>query len=417
MLITNAAVYTLSNVISSVIQFLLLLSLTWILPPQGLGYISIYVAITSIMSVLICMGINGSVSRFYFVFNKCNFSNFIGSSIILIFILSCIMYSFVASIWSYICNFLSFPEVFLSLIIINSYLLALISVQLSFFQSAHMANYYGIIQISLSLLTAITSLVLIALLGNDWHCRIYGQIISAFIISSIALYYMIKNSQVSFKFKIDYAYKAILYGAPLTIHTLSGSLISYMDRFIIGHLLSMEILGIYTTAYQFSSIFSILIDGFNKAYSPWLFSKLNNSDSDMRKKIVIFNYIYFIFVFLSSILFGATFDYLAHYFLSQKYTEALTYVSYLAIAFSFTSMYYMVTLYIQYANKTYLQSLITGSIAFLNIGLTYILILHSGSFGAVYSQLICQFLLFTITWFFASKVYHMPWNLKWHRLD
>ena len=98
-----------------------------------------------------------------------------------------------------------------------------------------------------------------------------------------------------------------------------------------------------------------------------------------------------------------------HVFIVVKFQNAIQYSFWILLGFAFQGMYYMVTNYILYSEKTYTLAAITISIAIVNIPLNYYLIDYYGELGAAISFAIIFFLYFIITWFISSKIFEMPW--------
>ena len=69
----------------------------------------------------------------------------------------------------------------------------------------------------------------------------------------------------------------------------------------------------------------------------------------------------------------------------------------------------MVAKYILFTENTKLLSSITVFIVPINIALNYGLIKLSGALGAAQATFLTHFLFFIITWYYANKVYPMPW--------
>lgn len=71
-------------------------------------------------------------------------------------------------------------------------------------------------------------------------------------------------------------------------------------------------------------------------------------------------------------------------------------------------MYYMVTKYISYEEKTHILSLMTLVAAATNIVLNYFLINYFGAIGAAQATTLTYLIQFIITWYLASGVHKMP---------
>jgi O-antigen/teichoic acid export membrane protein len=95
--------------------------------------------------------------------------------------------------------------------------------------------------------------------------------------------------------------------------------------------------------------------------------------------------------------------------LGPRFAASSQYIGWFALAFLFSGMYYMVTNYIFYAERTRYLAAVTMSVALLNIPLTYFFIKVNGGVGAAQAMAISMALSFFLTWFVSQRVFPMPW--------
>jgi Na+-driven multidrug efflux pump len=72
-------------------------------------------------------------------------------------------------------------------------------------------------------------------------------------------------------------------------------------------------------------------------------------------------------------------------------------------------MYYMVTNYIFFADRTRWLAAVTITVALINVPLTYVLIKLNGGTGAAQAMAGSLALSFLLTWAVSQRVYPMPW--------
>jgi len=150
---------------------------------------------------------------------------------------------------------------------------------------------------------------------------------------------------------------------------------------------------------------------FNKVYVPWFFENLNKNDLSIKIKIVKFTYLYFLLLVFLAVIVLFLFPIAVSIFIGSAFKSINVYSFFIVLGFVFQGMYFMVTNYIIYANKTYLQAIVTISVGLLKIPITYYLIIWLGAIGASVSYSITFFIFFIATWTLSSKVYKMPWNI------
>lgn len=270
---------------------------------------------------------------------------------------------------------------------------------------------YGIIQITHSLLSLSATLYLLFILSMTWESRIIGQLIAGLFIVIISIIIISKKRYLSFDFsKEDFNY-AISFGAPLIPHAIASVGLIVVDRFFLTLLINVEATGIFTSAYQLGAIISLITVSFNNAFVPWLFENLNKNKLAVKIKIVKLTYMYFLFIIVLCFALIFVFPAVIQIFVGEKFYSIKQYSYILILGFGFQGMFFMVTNYLYYIKKTFLQSLISIFIIIIKLPLTYFLIIYFDVVGAAWSFLITYFLFFIITWIVSYKMFDMPWNL------
>lgn len=410
-LLKSSSIYTLSGIINSAIPFLFLPILTRILTPSEYGIIAMFQISVSIVLPLVGLNLEAAIARKYYDGENSKFSSFVGTSTLL-GTASAIIIGFI--FWFYsdsLSNLTQIPKEYIIFIVTLAYLRFLMLVLLAIFQVKLKALSYGLFQIIHSALSLSATLYLLFVVALTWEARIIGQLIAGFIIAIFSSIILLKNDYIKWtvtKKDINYA---VSFGVPLIPHAIGSVGLIVIDRFFLTELIGIDATGIFTIAYQLGAIISIITISFNNAFVPWLFNNLNKNDVFLKRKIVKITYIYFIAIIFISISLIILFPLLLNIFIGQKF-HSIDQFSYLIIlGFAFQGMFFMVTNYLYYVKKTYLQSLISFGIIAIKIPLTYYAITNYGVAGAAWSFFITYTLFFLITWIISSRVFKMPWNL------
>jgi O-antigen/teichoic acid export membrane protein len=410
-LLKSSSFYTLSGIINSAIPFLFLPILTRILTPSEYGIIAMFQISVSIVLPFVGLNLEAAIARKYYDGENSKFSSFAGTSTLL-GTASAIIIGFI--FWFYsdsLSNLTQIPKEYIIFIVTLAYLRFLMLVLLAIFQVKLKALSYGLFQIIHSALSLSATLYLLFVVALTWEARIIGQLIAGFIIAIFSLIIMLKNDYIKWtvtKKDINYA---VSFGVPLIPHAIGSVGLIVIDRFFLTELIGVDATGIFTIAYQLGAIISIITISFNNAFVPWLFNNLNKNDVFLKRKIVKITYVYFIAIIFISISLIILFPLLLNIFIGQKFHSIDQYSYLIILGFAFQGMFFMVTNYLYYVKKTYLQSLISFGIIAIKIPLTYYAITNYGLAGAAWSFLLTYFLFFLITWFVSSRVYKMPWNL------
>jgi len=295
------------------------------------------------------------------------------------------------------------------MVILVSFFQSIISILLVVFQVAIQPYKYGLFQFFQTIFNFSLTIILIFSFNMTWEGRINAQIISTFFISIIALFYLIKFYGIRFNYNRNYVVNSLKFGLPLIPHAIGGVVFTTIDRVFLTNFFGLEQTGNYSVAYQLGAVISLITLSINNAYVPWLYAKLSENRQEIKFKIVKFTYIYFCILIFLAILFLFFFPIIVNYMIDDTYKTINSYSIFIVFGFVFQGMYFMVTNYITYAKKTYIQALITFSVALVKIPITYFSILILGASGASLSFCLTFFIFFISTWIVSNRIFPMPW--------
>jgi len=349
-LFKSFGIYMGSALFNAAIPFLMLPVFTRYLSLEDYGIISMFTILSGFFMPFIGLSSSGILSREYFTNNKENFSEYVGN---IFFILLISLIPIVIIVYLFqpdIASLAKVPVNFIYMVLIFSFFSFLLNTFLIIIQNESKARLYGFFQIGQTVLNV--------------------------------------------------------------PHTLGAIVISMSDRFFIAKMVDIETTGLYALAFSIASIIGFIEHSFNLAFAPWLFEKLGLNSYSIKRKIVLFTYLYFFiilaFVFILTFSSPIIFD----IFIDKKFEGSQVFVFWIALSFAFSGMYKMVTNYIFYVKKTYILAWVTFGSAGINIVLNYFLIKEYGAVGAAISSAIVSFFFFVFTWIISYNVYQMPWNLK-----
>jgi O-antigen/teichoic acid export membrane protein len=408
----TSGIYTVTNIINSAIPFLMMPILTRYLTPTDYGIVAMFQVLVGLIAPFTGLSINGAVNRQYYEKDRIDFPKYVTNCLYILFcttfIVACVMWIFAHPIG----EISSFPEEWLWTVIVIASTQFIISIVLIHWQVQLKPVFYGVFQISNTILNICLSLWFVVGLGYNWQGRVIGQIITAIIFAIIAIVILKKDGWIKFGIEPKYIKHAFAFGIPIIPHALGGFLITMTDRVFITNMIGISETGLYTVGYQIGFIIGILQDGFNKAWVPWLFAKLKLDNENVKIKIVKITYAYFVAILGLALFLSLLAPWFLNLFVGDKFEGSSKYVLWIALGYGFNGMYKMVTNYIFYIQKTSILAWMTFITAVLNVGLNYILISLNGAIGAAQATATAFLLSFVFTWIISAKVYEMPWGLK-----
>lgn len=405
--------YSVVNVISAAVPFLLLPILTASLSPADFGELSLVMFLQAFLVPLILVNFNGLVTIEYSRLDSVQFSKLVGTLLWLPLLGGLFVTSALYVFRETIAHWLHIPSYWVVASAVVVLLQALPIFVSSLFQARQDVKSFGLFKISMTALNISLSIALVIGFGMGWEGRVWGIAITFALYSAIALYILHRAVLLHMRFEKIYFRDAISFGVPLIPHALSGTLLAMSDRVFQANMLSSAEVGIYSVAFQVATGVTIIMSSVNQAWAPHLFQQLNcdNSAENKRRVIVqtykiagLMAFFTLVFIVLSPIIFKL--------FIASSYHGGVAICQWISVAMMFQGFYFLVTNYVFYVKKTYLLSIITVIAAITIMLLNYWLIPYWGIIGSALAMCISWCLFFLMTWCFAQYCYPMPWLLR-----
>lgn len=238
--------------------------------------------------------------------------------------------------------------------------------------------------------------------------RLCGELISQI----IQVPYITKK--INFKFEYIQLTKMIKFGFPLAFSGISGRILHIGDRYILGFLSNMSVVGMYSLGYKFANlIFTLFGRAFNKSYIPlaWKQYKKPNAKRFYAKSLT-----YYTFLLLWMSLFISIFSKgIIHLFATRaEYWGAYKIIPIVLLAKVIRSQFTVIKMPLQFKNKTSIIAYVITAAAALNIGLNFILIPKFSMMGAAFATFISFLGIPLVAYIFANKYYKI--NYEWNRV-
>ncbi|MBI4395890.1 MAG: oligosaccharide flippase family protein [Elusimicrobia bacterium] len=409
-LFQSTAVYSVSRILNAAIPFLIMPVLTRYMTPADYGIVAMFGVIQGIANPFVGLSLHGAVSVKYFDKKDPDLSRYIGNCVLIILANACIAFLILQLLAKPVHSLTQFPGSWLWAVVFGSACQAIIFIVMILWQVEHKALIFGVFQNLQTAMNIGLSIVFVVLLHMNWRGRIGAHVITVFFFALIGGLFLVKSKKIDMEPKGDHIRHALRFGVPLIPHAIGGFLISQSDRVFIAKMVSLADAGIYSVAFQLALAIEMLAASFNQAYSPWLFNQLSKDDRNIKKMVVKLTYSYFAGILVIALIFSAVAPWFLSFFVGKDFVGAQRYIFWLSLGFSFSGMYYMVTNYIFFANKTAYLAAVTFGVALLNIVLNYALITLNGAVGAAQASALALFASFVLTWIVSARVYKMPWN-------
>jgi O-antigen/teichoic acid export membrane protein len=407
-----AGIYMIANAINSAIPLLLLPILTRYLSPYEYGLVSMFMMVAAVVVAIASLGTHGAITREYFLRDHKQFSEFVGTCIVILATTTIVLLILVLLFSRALSGITNVPENWLMVAVLMGTGQLLCSISLSIWQVRGLPIKFGVFQISVSILNALLSLFLVIGVAAGWEGRVIGQVAAVTMMGALGTAHLAREGWIEYRLNLVDLLCGLRYGIPVVFHALGATAVSVADRTLIANLVGLEEAGSYVVATQIVLAITFLGDSFCRAYAPWLFNNLKCGDAFVRRQIVIGTYWYFAAMLLMAGILVIISPPLISYVIGQKFEAASRYIGWLSVASAFSGMYHMTTLYIQFSGKTERQALITLLVGALHIFMCIVLIELEGVLGAAQATALSQLLMFLATWWMAAKMINMDWFLR-----
>lgn len=409
-LLRNSVVYLLSNILNAAIPFLLLPILTRYLSPAAYGLVAMFQMALVFLAAFTGLSVHGAANRKFFDRDEgIDLQAYIGSCVQILLVSTFLVLLLVWLFRISFVNLTGLTEYWLLVAVIVSGASFLVQLLLGQWLVRSRSRQYGVFQVGQSLFNLVLSLFLVVGLGWGWEGRLWGLSLAVVGAGLFALTILIASGQLRMSWRPDYVRSALTFGVALAPHVMGMAMFNVLDRVIIQQSHGLGQTGIYMVAVQLALGMVVVSDAINKAYVPWLYTRLKADEPEVKRRIVAGTYLYFVVALLMALIVSLVAPWFVPWFAGPDYTEAGGVLGWLALGQAFNGMYLMVTNYIFYSQRTGMLSLVTVSTGALYLCLVYLFVDTRGIEGAGMAFAIAMSLRFVMTWYVAHQRHPMPW--------
>lgn len=202
--------------------------------------------------------------------------------------------------------------------------------------------------------------------------------------------------------------KILKFSLPLMPTQLAGWILSVSDKFLIGILLGVTEVGLYSAGYQIALVTNAFFIGpFSLAWGPFMFREGVKTDGPLKIARLLEMYTIIGGIFVTPLIFLGP-EIIAFLNGNITYVPSYRVIPPVALGYLFFGYYLFYSTGLNLTNRTVYFPIITGSVGILNITLNLILLPRWGYVAAAWVTLISYFTLFIIMKISTAKLYHIP---------
>ena len=405
----SLSIYTTTSILNSAIPFLLLPILTNYLTVEEFGLLAIIQIFIIFTIPFISINIQSTLQLEYHELDEKEFALWVSSVLLIPLVTIFVVLLFFILFESYLHSFVNTSLIWILLIPLIAFMQVIPQTILSIYKISERPIDYAKYQLFLTAVNLILTLGLVVLLNLNWEGRILAIFFTYLLFTILGIFLLLKMKLIIFSIRKTYIKKALQLGTPLILHVVSASLFMMSDRLFISYYLGNEALGIYAVGAQVAMVALIIQQSFNQAWVPYLFKNLKIGLMENKIKIIKISYLAILFFMILPFFLHLINPLFFHFFIHEKFIQAMPYVFWIALGYSLLGMYKVVTNYIFYEKRVKLLSMMTFFSLLINLILNYVLIQNYGSIGVAYGTAITVGIFFVIAFIVANRVHKMPW--------
>ncbi len=404
----QSSIYIGAAAVNAVVPFAVFPILTRWLGPEGFGTVGSLMALISVSAILVGLNTHAQINVTYFRDGPASLPGQTGASLGVLALTGVLLLLGLQLNAGWIVAATGISSAWLWTIAVSACGQFVVAATLSVWQSKGLAWHYGATQIGYTVLWASLSLLLIGL-GMGWTGRALGQSFAAIISTILCIVLLTKTGSLSWNFRRWPIGSALRFGLPLVPHSLAGIAMSTVDRLALSSSVGSSATGHYFAAFQIASVLSMLGAALNQAWIPWMYSRLARKDEASKMEVVRATYWISGLLLAIAVLMIVGAVPIVRIVAGPRYDESAGILLFLAPAAAFMAMYYLVVGYLFYAGRTGLLSVITLTVALVQIALILSLVHQKGAKGIALAVLVSSIIYWAATALMANLVFPMPW--------
>jgi O-antigen/teichoic acid export membrane protein len=403
-----AAVYGASSLLQRLIPLVVLPVLSYYLTAADAGRIAVFTAAAGIAGPFVGLNLPYAVRRRHFDPDReglarylANGLGMLGAGTVAAVAVALVAGLVMGELWG-------LSPLWLVAAVLVAGLQELLAVTLTLWQVEFQPARYARVQVAKSALLAGLTALLVIPFGLGWEGAA-GAVLVTGLVLALAVALPALAPRLSWRYDPEGLGHALRYGGGLIPHTLGTLGVRSVDRLVIAHYATASETGLYWVGTQIGLAVSLVADGFNRAWSPWLYAGLAVADAETDRRIVRHAYGYFAAIAVVAVLVWLAAPPVIRLVLAPPFHAAAGFVGWVVVGLAFNGMYLVIAGVIFYAGRTTVVSAITVGTALVSVALMFLLVPRSGAIGAAQAGAVGFGLKFALTWAAAARVHPLPW--------
>lgn len=361
----DSMIYVVGELISKAMPFALLPYLTRKLGVEGIGHLSFFLSLVVLFQIYIGFNQGGALARYFYTKGK--------SNVRYIFVVSLLHSATFSFISIFVVFYLSLSIEYYYCILISLFS-SIVSLGLSYYQCQKIPKSYIKIQLLINLISLVGTIVTFELYSASVEDRLFWVLLSNVVVAVFLCVFVFFVSKFKRKVKILLIYWKYLFffSYPLLLHSIASFGKTSLDRIVIYDKFSASVLGVYYTAFQVTSVISVVLMALNKALMPYYYERLKSNEitiTNVSKYSKLSLFLPFVFAFFVSLLPESLYVFI----LGDGFEDIYIYIPIFTFSFFMAIPYYIIGGYLMYHGKNLKLSICTILSSFVHVGAVFVL--------------------------------------------
>lgn len=406
----SVGLYLAAAACNALIPFFTLPALARWLGPAEFGRAGAFLALVNVAVVLVGLSTHGQISVIYFRDGAGRLGEAVAAAVRVMLLTSVPFAIGLAGLAHWRPDLIGVPAAWGVAVVVAAAAQFIVAVGMAVAQAREMAARYAMLQIGLSFSWSAIALGLAGGFDMGWQSRAIGQVLGAVLMAGVTLVWF-NRLGIGWRGPVDRTVltAALRFGISLAPHSIAAALMASVDRLILKARLGAEATGYYFAAFQIAAVITVAAAAVNQAWVPWLYRVLAGSSPGERQRAVRLTYLLFLAGIAGTLLLIWLAPTLVAVMAGPAYAPAVPLLRLLAPAAMFSGMYFFVTNYLFYTERTAWLSAATVGVAGFALALIVGLVDRQGVRGAALAVLVAQAGYFLLVWRLAQAACPMPW--------
>lgn len=410
-LLNSAIWYTLGTFILKGVNFFTTPIFSRLLSTYDFGIVTIYSTWTAIVSIIIGMGINGTIGSAKANLSEDEYQDYLSSTLFLgtLSFISVIILTFLFR--KQLEVLMGLNTYIIIILVFESFFAFVISFVTSIFTFERNHKMYIITSAATTIINIIVSICLILSINSDKYVgRIIGGAAATVLVGVILYVKVIFRGKKLISLK---HWKFCLpIALPLIFHNLSHLVLNQADKIMLQKMTDESVVGVYGMVYNIAAVINTIQLALNSAWVPWYYETLKANNKDEMKKVSAI-YIAVFTALTSMFILGA--PEVIKLFCDKSYWSGIPLMPIVIAGYYFVFLYTFPANYQFYIKQTKFIAIGTIVAAVTNVIINYMFIPTIGMYGAALATLFAYVVLFFMHFAIVKYKYkHSDFNFMYN---